>query len=144
MVHELGSEYRKTVRSIFSVDVRALRGPRRIHFWCTNYRAHGKCWVINCGVNNYRNHLSRKPIRRWVLSYSDFPWTSGSTTEAARVLCHCGDQVREVLRIQENVMARQVVYHYEVSNVFHYEDRWVMKLIQEMLLFAFTPFRNSH
>jgi len=51
-VRKLGSERCETVRSIFGVGVRALRGPfpstrgpRRTHLWCTSYCAHGKRWV---------------------------------------------------------------------------------------------------
>nr|KJB44141.1 hypothetical protein B456_007G237900 [Gossypium raimondii] len=58
-VRELGSECHETVRSISGVGVRALRGPfpstrgpGRTHLWCTNYRAHGKCWVAKCGADN--------------------------------------------------------------------------------------------
>ncbi|KAJ6827430.1 hypothetical protein M6B38_368710 [Iris pallida] len=58
-VHKLGSERRKTVRSISGAGVRALRGPfpstrgpGRTYLWCTSYRAHGKRWVAKCGADN--------------------------------------------------------------------------------------------
>ncbi|KAJ6835305.1 hypothetical protein M6B38_123215 [Iris pallida] len=58
-VHKLGSECRKTVRSISAAGVRVLRGPfpstrgpGRTYLWCTSYRAHGKRWVAKYGADN--------------------------------------------------------------------------------------------
>jgi hypothetical protein len=59
VVHELGLELCEIVRFISGVGVSALRGPfpsmkgpGRKHLLCTSYRAHGKCWVAKCGVDN--------------------------------------------------------------------------------------------
>ncbi|KAG8640503.1 hypothetical protein MANES_13G063850v8 [Manihot esculenta] len=59
-VRELGcSPIKATVRSIFGMGVRALRGPfpsmrgsGRTHLWCTSYRAHYKRWIVKCGADN--------------------------------------------------------------------------------------------
>ncbi|MBA0682473.1 hypothetical protein Goari_024190 [Gossypium aridum] len=58
-VSELGLERRETVRSIFGVGVRALRGhfpstrgPRRTHLWCISYRVHGKSGVAKYKADN--------------------------------------------------------------------------------------------
>ena len=58
--HELGSERRKTVRSLSNISVRALktsrhctRGPEGTHLWCTSSRIKtGIRWVAKCGADN--------------------------------------------------------------------------------------------
>ncbi|KAL4378863.1 hypothetical protein GQ457_02G031190 [Hibiscus cannabinus] len=81
VVRELGSEHRGTVRSISGVSIRALRRP------FPSTRGPGKD------------------------AHVVYQLSCPRMTETKGVLCTCGDQVKEVLRIQEKVTTRQALRH---------------------------------